>query len=295
MKEFYSVNDSFQLSNGVKIPCLGFGTWQTPDGQAARDSVRCALELGYRHIDTAAAYGNEKSVGEGIRLSGVKREDVFVTTKHWITMRGYQKTVEALETSLRDLGLDYLDLYLIHWPSVAYRDEQWQQTNADTWRAFEKMYQDGKVRAIGVSNFEEKHIEALRPFASVMPMVNQIEFHPGYTQMQNVEYSRAQGMVVEAWSPLGSGAVLRDPGLEQIAAKYGRSTAQLCIRFCLQSGVLPMPKSVTPQRIEQNMQVFDFTISPEDMAQIAAMETTGFSGFRPEDAPADALVWGEKK
>lgn len=237
MKEFYSVNDSFQLSNGVKIPCLGFGTWQTPDGQAARDSVRCALELGYRHIDTAAAYGNEKSVGEGIRLSGVKREDVFVTTKHWITMRGYQKTVEALETSLRDLGLDYLDLYLIHWPSVAYRDEQWQQTNADTWRAFEKMYQDGKVRAIGVSNFEEKHIEALRPFASVMPMVNQIEFHPAThrCRMWNIPVRRAWWWKRGArWA---AGLCCAIPGLsrsQQNTAEAPRSfaSASVCKAAC---------------------------------------------------------------
>mgnify|MGYP002530232301 FL=1 len=289
---FNKLTDCYTLSNGVKIPCIGYGTWQTPDDVAAQ-SVQCALQNGYRHIDTAAAYGNEKSVGEGIRRSGVKREDIFVTTKHWIDMRGYEKTIQAFETSLMALGLDYLDLYLIHWPSVARRDEKWEWTNAETWRGFEKMYKDGKLRALGVSNFEKKHLDSLIKNATVKPMVNQLEYHPGYLQQDTVDYSKQLGMVVEAWSPLGSGAVLKHPVLVEMAQRYGKSVAQLCIRFALQSGVLPLPKSVTPARIEQNTQVFDFTISEEDMAIIRNMDRCGFSGFLAEEAPADALVWGE--
>lgn len=287
-----SFNDFTILSNGVKIPNLGYGTWQTPD-DVAKECVKTALDLGYRHIDTAFAYGNEMAVGEGIKASGVKREDLFVTTKHWITDRGYEKTLRAIETSLSNLGLDYVDLYLIHWPCVEKVTPDWKDVNAGTWRAMEEMYKAGKLRAIGLSNFEKKHIDALCETAEIKPMVNQIEFHPGYTQMDNVEYSRSMGMAVEAWSPLGSGAVLKNEELGKIAAKYGKSTAQLCIRFALQCDVIPMPKSVTPERIKQNTEVFDFEISNEDMAAILALPEMGFSTYRPEDAPADALVAGD--
>ena len=287
-----TLNDYTVLSNGVKLPCLGYGTWQSPK-EDARKCVKAAIDMGYRHIDTAFAYGNEDAVGEGIRDSGIARDELFVTTKHWITDRGYEKTVQAVETSLRNLGLDYVDLYLIHWPCVEKVSPEWKEINAGTWRGFEKMYRDGKIRAIGLSNFEKKHVEALMETAEIAPMVNQIEFHPGYTQMDNVEYSKSFGMAVEAWSPLGSGAVLKDEFLGKIAAKYGKSTAQLCIRFALQNDVIPMPKSVTPERIKQNMEVFDFEITDEDMKAIASMPQLGFSGFRPEEAPADALVNGE--
>ena len=284
-----TLNDFVTLSNGVKLPCLGYGTWQSPKPEA-KEGVKEAIRLGYRHIDTAFAYGNEDAVGEGIRASGIKRDELFVTTKHWITDRGYEKTIAAVETSLKNLGLDYVDLYLIHWPCVEKVTPEWKEINAATWRGFEKMYRDGKLRAIGLSNFEKKHIDALAETAEIAPMVNQIEFHPGYTQMDNVEYSKKCGMAVEAWSPLGSGAVLKDGKLGAIAAKYGKSVAQLCIRFALQCDVIPMPKSVTPARIAQNMDVFDFEISDEDMKAIAAMPELGFSGYRPEEAPADALV-----
>ena len=287
-----TLNDYKVLSNGVKLPCLGYGTWQSPK-EDARKGVKTAIDLGYRHIDTAFAYGNEDAVGEGIRDSGIARDELFVTTKHWITDRGYEKTIKAVETSLKNLGLDYVDLYLIHWPCVGKVTPEWKKINAATWRGFEKMYKDGKIRAIGLSNFEKKHVEALMETAEIAPMVNQIEFHPGYTQMDNVKYSKGFGMAVEAWSPLGSGAVLKDEFLGGIAAKYGKSTAQLCIRFALQNDVIPMPKSVTPERIKQNMEVFDFEISDEDMKAIASMPELGFSGFRPEEAPADALVNGD--
>lgn len=287
-----TLNDYTVLSNGVKLPCLGYGTWQSPK-EDARKGVKTAIDLGYRHIDTAFAYGNEDAVGEGIRDSGIARDELFVTTKHWITDRGYEKTIKAVETSLSLLGLDYVDLYLIHWPCVEKVTPEWKEINAATWRGFEKMYKDGKIRAIGLSNFEKKHVEALMETAEIAPMVNQIEFHPGYTQMDNVKYSKGFGMAVEAWSPLGSGAVLKDEFLGGIAAKYGKSTAQLCIRFALQNDVIPMPKSVTPERIKQNMEVFDFEITGEDMKAIAAMPELGFSGFRPEEAPADALVNGD--
>ena len=285
-----SKTDCFTLSNGVKIPCIGYGTWQTPDGETTAECVSQALRLGYRHIDTAFAYGNEKSVGEGLRRSGVARDEIFVTTKHWVTERGYEKTVAAVETSLRLLGLDYVDLYLVHWPCVARLSPEWKEINADTWRGFERMYKDGKLRAIGVSNFFPVHLEALMDMCEIPPMVNQLEFHPGYTQMENIRWSQEHGMLAEAWSPLGSGAVLADPALNAMAAKYGKSVAQLCVRFALQNDVLPLPKSTKPERIAANAEVFDFEIDAADMEALQKMPLLGFSGFLPEDAPADAIA-----
>lgn len=287
---FASKTDCFTLANGVKIPCIGYGTWQTPDGETAAACVKAALDAGYRHIDTAFAYGNETGVGEGLRRSGVARQEIFLTSKHWVTERGYEKTVKAVETSLLLLGTDYLDLYLVHWPCVAKLTPEWKEVNADTWRGFERMYKDGKLRAIGVSNFFPNHLEALTDMCEIRPMVNQLEFHPGYTQMDHIRWSQEHGMLAQAWSPLGSGAVLADPTLNAIAAKYGKSVAQLCVRFALQCDVLPLPKSTKPERISANAEVFDFEITAEDMATLMGLPLLGFSGFLPEDAPADAIA-----
>lgn len=288
-----TLTDTFVLANGVEIPCIGYGTWQTPSGDVARDSVKAALDAGYRHIDTAFAYGNEADVGEGIKASGVNRKDIFLTTKHWITERGYEKTVATIDASLKNLDVDYLDLYLVHWPCVEKVSPNWKEINAETWRGFEKAYKEGKIRALGVSNYQQKHLEALDEFATVKPVVNQIEFHPGYTQIDNVRYCQSRGMLVQAWSPLGNGAVLKDETLAAIAAKYGRSVAQICIRFALQNDVLPLPKSVTPSRIAENARVFDFELAEDDVKTLMEMPMLGFSGYYPEEAPADALVNGD--
>lgn len=283
------LTDVFTLNNGVSIPCVGFGTWQTPSGETAKNSVAAALRCGYRHVDTAAIYGNEESVGEGIRASGVNRGDIFLTTKHWVTERGYEKTIAAAEESLRRLGTDYLDLYLIHWPAVAKVDKNWQETNASTWRGFEKLYRDGKVRAIGVSNFLPEHLAPLFETAEIKPAVNQIEVHPGYDQPECVRWCQERGILVEAWSPLGCGKVLEDATLLELAGKYGKTVAQICIRFALQSGVLPLPKSTHADRIASNTEVFDFKLSDDDMLRIKTMPPVGYSGFHPTEAPADAL------
>lgn len=275
------LTDKFTLHNGVEIDCVGYGTWLTPDGDVAVEAVKEALKAGYRHIDTAAIYGNEVSVGKAIRESGIKREEIFVTSKLWNTERGYEKTLLAFEETMEKLGLEYLDLYLIHWPAHKNQYDNFEEVNLSTWRAFIELYKAGKIRAIGVSNFLPHHLKALME-SEIKPMVNQIEFHPGFMQEETLEYCKKNGIIVEAWSPLGRGKMLDNETLKGIAAKYNKSVAQLCLRWCLQNGTLPLPKSVTPSRIIENADIFDFEISAEDMKQINAMEYCGGSGHNPD-------------
>ena len=275
------LTDYYELSSGVKIPCIGFGTWQAADGEVAFNAVRDALKAGYRHIDTAAIYRNEESVGKAIRESGIPREKIFVTTKLWNKCRSYELTYSAFERSISKLGLDYVDLYLIHWPASPAEYENFNEINLDAWKAMTELYKAGKIKAIGVSNFLPHHLEALMK-TEIAPMVNQIEYHPGYTQPETVEYCKKNGIIVEAWSPLGSGRVLSDQRLIKIAEKYGKSVAQVCVRWCLQNGTVPLPKSVTASRIAENADVFDFEISAEDMETINGFEVFGESGFHPD-------------
>jgi diketogulonate reductase-like aldo/keto reductase len=279
--------EPFTLSNGIRIPAIGLGTWQTPDDETAVKAVSHAIGCGYRHIDGAAVYDNEKSVGEGIRKgldeTGLKREELFVTSKVWNTERGYDRTMRAFEKTLGDLGLDYLDLYLIHWPANARQFANWQQLNADTWRAMEDLYNDGRIKSIGVSNFYCHHLEALMDSARVMPMVNQIEYHPGFMQTDVTDFCHRHEITVEAWSPLGTGKMLDNAILKALAEKYSCTVAQLCVRWVLQNGVLPLPKSVTPSRIEENLNVGSLCLSDEDMAVINSMEYCGGSGLNADE------------
>lgn len=270
-----------ELKNGIKIPAIGYGTWQTPDGEVAEAGIKTAIKSGYRHIDTAAAYGNEISVGKGIRESRIPRKELFVTSKVWNEERGYEKTLAAFEKTLSDLGLEYLDLYLIHWPASSHQFSDWEEINLGTWKAMSELYQAGKIKAIGVSNFKPHHLKALME-AEVKPMVNQIEFHPGMLQEETMAYCKENGILVEAWSPLGTGRMLSNEVLLSIAEKYQKSVAQLCIRWCIQHEVLPLPKSVTPSRIVENLDVFDFEISKEDMRVIDGLENFGGSGLDPD-------------
>lgn len=266
-----SLQDTYRLNNGVRIPCVGFGTFLTPDGKTAFNAVSDALKDGYRHIDTASYYGNEASVGRAVRESGIDRKKIFVTSKVWNDDQGYDHTMRAFELSMRNLGLDYLDLYLIHWPVPKGYDGDWKTLNRDTWRAMEELYHAGRIRSIGVSNFETEHLQALMERAEVTPAVDQIEIHPGLNRDDTVAFCKDHGLVVEAWSPFAHGKLFRSGLLDLLADKYGKTVAQICLRWHLQRGILPLPKSVTPQRIEENTQMFDFELAPEDMAFISGL------------------------
>ncbi|OUO88907.1 aldo/keto reductase [Gordonibacter sp. An230] len=272
MARLESVKDRIELRNGTGVPCVGFGTWKLPEGEAGLDALGQALADGYRHIDTAEVYGTEPCVGRALRDSGVAREDLFVTSKVWNDHRGRDTALKAFEGSLERLGLDYLDLYLVHWPATQGADDEWQSTNRQTWRALEELYRDGRVRAIGVSNFERRHLEPLMDAADILPMVNQIELHPGCAQEETRSFCDRHDIVVEAWSPLGSGRVLGSALLADIAARYGCTTAQLCLRWCLQRSAIPLPKSADPARISENARVFWFDISEEDLRRIDELE-----------------------
>lgn len=272
-----ALTDRYQLNNGIEIPCVGFGTWQMPDGKTGVDIVRTALDAGYRHIDTAAAYGNEKSVGIAIKESGIPREEIFVTSKLWNDDHGYENTLVAFERTMEELSLSYLDLYLIHWPNPwRYRD-RWQEANAGSWKAMEELYRAGRIRAIGLSNFMPHHMDALLETATVKPMVNQIRICPGDAQETVVEYCHAHQMLVEAYSPLGTGRIFDVPEMKDIAQKYGKTVAQVAIRWSLQLGFLPLPKSVTPRYIRENADVFDFELSDADMQTISSLD--GVCGY----------------
>lgn len=273
---------TFKLNNGVEIPAIGFGTWQIPEGEEAYQAVKEALAAGYTHIDTAAIYGNEKSVGKAIKDSGIDRNSLFITTKLWNTERGYDKTIAAFEQSLSDLQLDYLDLYLIHWPANETRFANWSDINADTWRAFEHLYQQGKIRAIGVSNFPKDYLAKLLESATIIPAVNQIEFHPGYLQEDTVALCQSNDILVQAWSPLGSGRILQDETLVALAKEKNTSVGQICIIFALSQGILPLPKSTNPDNIKRNLAIDDFELTASDIKTILELPEMGFSGSDPK-------------
>lgn len=281
---FSSPKDAFKLRNGVEIPCVGFGTYLTPDGDTCVNSVKEALLAGYRHIDTAEFYANEESVGKALAESGISRDEVFVTTKLWNTNQGYDSALRHFDMSAKKLGLDTVDLYFIHWPMAKDFVADYPKTLLDTWRAFERLYEEGRVRAIGVCNCLKHHLKVIIDNSKVAPMVNQIEFHAGLVQKEAEEFSKQNGVVVEAWAPLCRGRAFGNTVLESIAAKHGKTQAQVLVRWCLDKGVLPLPKSVTPSRIRENINVFDFALSADEIAAIETIEGVGRIGSNPDDA-----------
>lgn len=264
------------LNNGIEMPQLGYGVFQVPDAETTA-AVAAALDAGYRSIDTAAVYGNEAGVGRALSQSGIDRSDLFVTSKVWITDHGYDAALRAYDESLERLGLDHLDLYLIHWPTPALG------TYAETWRALEKLYADGRVRAIGVSNFEPEHLERLASENGVVPAVNQVELHPALQNRAVAAANAQRGIVTEAWSPLAQGAVLGDASVVDIAGRHGKTPAQVVLRWHLQQGRVVIPKSVTPARIAQNLDVFDFVLDAEELATIDGLERDGRTGPHPAE------------
>ncbi|NLO35278.1 MAG: aldo/keto reductase [Clostridiaceae bacterium] len=280
-----SLNSTYTLHNGVTIPCVGFGTWQAQDGEQAETAVRVALEAGYRHIDTAAAYGNEESVGRAVRGSGIDRSEIFVTSKLRNPDHGYESTLAAFDLTMQRLGLDTLDLYLIHWPNPAPFRDNWQEANAATWKAFEELYEAGRISAIGISNFRPHHLDALLKTARIIPMVNQIRLCPGDTQDETVAASRKHNILLEAYSPLGTGKIFGVPLMQEMAAKYGKTVAQVSLRWSLQMGFLPLPKSTTPSRIKENAELFDFALSQEDMDRITGLKDCCGKASDPDKIP----------
>lgn len=273
MTTFQSLTDSFELSNGVKIPCVGFGTWQIDNGEPAYESVRVALEAGYRHIDTAQGYGNEESVGKAIRDSGIPREEIFLTTKLDNQYRGFATTLQMIQESMKLLQTDYIDLFLIHWPNPKQHRPDWQGANADTWRAFENAHEKGWLRSLGVSNFLPHHVEALMETAQIIPHVNQVKLAPGFTQDNVRENANEFNILLEAYSPLGTGEILDNAELLALADKYGKTAAQVALRWSLQMGFLPLPKSETAERIRKNAQIFDFELADEDVKKLENLDT----------------------
>lgn len=270
----------YKLMNGVEIPSIAFGTWKISDENICRKSVKYALECGYRHIDAARIYNNEIFVGKGIseflkENPNIKREDLFITTKVWNSDQGYEETLKAFEASLERLNLDYIDLYLIHWPNTKN-----MATTFETWKALEKLYNDKKVRAIGVCNFEKHHLEELEQISTVTPMVNQIEIHPYNQQLELRKYCESKNIIVESWSPLIQGNV-NDTLIVELAEKYKKSPAQIILKWHLQNWLLPLPKSITPSKIKENREL-DFVLTKEDMEKINSLNKNERLGSHPD-------------
>jgi diketogulonate reductase-like aldo/keto reductase len=269
-----SFQDKICLHNGVEMQQVGLGVYKVEDGQEAIDTVKTALELGYRSIDTAALYKNEEGVGQAIKESGIPREEIFVTTKVWNSDQGYEETLAAFETSRKKLDLDYIDLYLIHW---AVKDKY-----LDTWRAMEKLYAEGKVRAIGVCNFQVHHLQDLMKNSNEKPVINQLELHPLLSQEELRDFCQEHEIAVEAWSPLARGRILEEPGLARLAEKYGKSIAQIILRWHVQHNIIVIPKSVTPARLKENTEIFDFELTNEDMEFIDGLNENKRFGPDPD-------------
>ncbi len=278
-----SIQDTYVLSNGNKIPCVAFGTWKLPEADTTVDTIKTAIDCGYRHVDSAFSYYNEVSVGKAIRACGLKRNELFVTTKLSNDSHGYENTLKEFDKSMNNLDIDYVDLYLVHWPRPISIRNSWIELNEGTWKAFEELYKSGKIKAIGVSNFLENHLDALLDTATIAPMVNQLELHPQYVQRDIVEYCKDRRMIVEAWSPLIKGN-FDHPILIEIAKKHNKSVAQILLRWSIQNGFLPLPKASKKERMLENADIFNFKLTEKDIDAMKALEALGKTGAHPDTA-----------
>ncbi|WP_372907897.1 aldo/keto reductase [Salinicoccus roseus] len=270
-----TADDVYTLKNGVEMPIIGLGVYKAEDGGQVKDAILAAIDAGYRHIDTASFYGNEKGVGEAIRASDVSRDSLFITTKVWNDDLGYEETLKAFEISMDNLGLDYLDLYLIHWPI--------EGRYTEAWKAMEKLYADGRVKAIGVSNFHRQHLEEVFSMCRTKPMVNQLEYHPHLAQKEMHEFCKMHGIQLEAWAPLKRGGLFEEPIIQALVEKHGKTPAQIILRWDIQNRVSTIPKSVTPSRIQENIDVFDFELSDADMKKIDSLDSNQRMGKNPDN------------
>ena len=271
----------FTLSNGVVIPEVGFGSYLSTVN-AGKDNIKMALDAGYRYIDTARFYNNEEEVGEAWTEYGLSRDDIFLCSKVWPTFLGYEKTKESFEESCRCLKTDHLDMYLIHWPKRNQKDEKWAEKMADGWRALEELYEEGRIGAIGVSNFLPHHLMELMKTAKIKPMLDQLELHVGYMQEYTLKYLENEGILPQAWSPLGRGRVLNDPRVEALASKYGKTNAQILLRFLIDRGIPVIPKASSLERMKENLDVDGFNLTAEEISYLSSIPETGWSGEHPD-------------
>lgn len=274
--------DNYTLSNGTNIPCIGYGTYKTPNNDVGLNVIKDAINTGYRHIDTAQAYGNEQLVGQAIKESGFPRGDFFITSKIANSNQGYQSTLESFQQSCNKLQTDYIDLLLIHWPIPIGKNNEWKALNIDTWKAMEQLYRSNRVRSIGVSNFLIHHLENLLSHSTIKPMVNQLEFHIKYQQREIVDFCMKNNILVESWGPLMRGEAIHHPILLSLADKYKKDVAQISIKYCLQKKLCPLPKTTKLDRMKSNLDVFDFTITDADMQILDACNTTDSYVFHPD-------------
>ncbi len=269
------------LNNGVEIPAVAFGTYKAADGKSA-DVIRTAIEAGYRYFDTASFYGTETYLAEAVRESGIARDEIFIASKLWKTEMGYDNVKSAFRHTLDNLKTDYLDLYLIHWPLPEPGYKDWKQLDKETWKAMEELVREGKIRAIGLSNFLPHHIENILEDCTVRPAVDQIEYHPGYSQEAVVQYCKERDILVQAWSPIGRQRVLTEPLVQELAGKYGVSPAKICLKFAVQRGIIPLPKSSSMERMKENLDLWSFEMDEEDIWRLATMPQAGWSGEHPD-------------
>lgn len=272
-----------KLFDGNVMPRIAYGTWRIENGTPTTEAVMQAIECGYRHIDTAAAYGNDFAVGKAIKKCGVTRDELFITNKVWNSCRGYEETVTACKRTIKLMKLEYLDAYLIHWPASSASYDNWTEINSETWRGMEQLQREGLVKSIGVSNFLPHHLDALLQNATVSPAINQFEMHPGKNQVDLVAYCKEKNIVPIAWSPLGHGEVLSSPVILELAQRYEKSPAQICLRYVLQSGLCLVTRSVNKERMQENLEVMDYTLDAEDMRKIDALKGIGDTGLHPDD------------